>query len=120
MFHRSVALLLVGSLLPVLGLGAPSAPAPAAPAEPASYHVRIHYRLDAFRTERIRQYKQMPDFLGKGGSVRDADEDVADDEAENPRATRMRGVIPARGLRRILQQRHVRSLLAYPTDTKLP
>ena len=115
MFRRCLSLLLVGLFLPLLSWGAP-----VAPPEPESYHVRIRYQIFARRTERIRQYREMAEFFEKAGFVRDSDEEVPEDEAENQAATRMRGVVPAKGLRALLQQRHVRSLVAYPKGAKLP
>jgi hypothetical protein len=115
MLRRYLALLLVGCLLPLLSWAAPLAPA-----EPVSYHVRIRYQIFAFRTERIRQFREMMDAFKKAGFERDADEEVDADEVENQKSTRMRGVVSPKGLERLLQQRHVRSVLAYPKDAKLP
>ena len=85
-----------------------------------SYHVRIRYQILAFRTERISQYREMTAAFAKAGFVRDADDEPDPDEAENQNATRMRGVVPAKGLDRLVRQRHVRSVLAYPKGAKLP
>jgi hypothetical protein len=115
MIRRYLALLLVGLLSPLLLWAAP-----AAPPEPASYHVRIRYQIFAFRTERIRQYREMVGAFKKAGFERDSDEEIDADEAENQNSTRMRGVVPSKGLNRLVQQRHVRSVLAYPKDAKLP
>jgi hypothetical protein len=115
MFRRYLALLLVGPLLPLLSWAAP-----VAPKEPDSYHVRIRYQIFAFRTERVLQFREMTKAFEQAGFVRDADDEPEADEVENQNATRMRGVVPAKGLDRLVRQRHVRSVLAYPKGTTLP
>src|SRR5262245_59414953 len=93
--------------------------APPAPAEPEAYNVVIRYQIRAFRNERIRQYREMTAAFKAAGFARDPDEDPGD-EAENPRANLMRGTLPARGVRRLLGQRHVGALLLWPEKSKLP
>src|SRR4051794_16746549 len=114
MSRRLIPLILLG-LCTAFVLAAPPAPTP-----PDTYNVLIRYQIIAFRNERLRQYAEMTRALGAAGFVRDPDEDVADDEPDNPKATRMRGTVPAKGVARLLLQRHVRTLVLYPADTKLP
>src|SRR5262245_23899293 len=94
--------------------------APPAPPAPDTYNVLIRYQINAFGNVRLRQYDEMTRALGAAGFVRDPDEDVADDEPDNPKATRMRGTVPAKGVARLLLQRHIRTLVLYPGDAKLP
>src|SRR5262245_23126274 len=84
------------------------------------YDVRIRYRIFAFRTERIRQYRQLRADLAAAGFERDPDEVVADNEADDPNASMMRGTVPASGVKRLLAQRHIRSLLLTPKGVKWP
>jgi hypothetical protein len=114
MLHRFLALALCGLCAAVL-TAAPSAPPP-----PKVWDAQLRYQINAFRNERLRQYAEMSEDLKAAGFQRDPDEEVADDEPENPKATRMRGTIPAKGVARLLKQRHVRTLLLQPKGTKLP
>lgn len=94
--------------------------APPEPPAPAAWNVQIRYRIVAFGSERVRQYRDMLAVFKAAGFQRDADEEVPDNEAENPRTTRMRGTVPARGVQALLKERHVRSLLLSPRSAKLP
>jgi hypothetical protein len=114
MFRRLLALLLV-CLVVAVGIAAP--PAPLAP---ETYNVQLRYSIMAFRTERLRQYEEMLKAFKEVGFVRDPDEVIADDEPDNPNATRMQGRIPTKNVEALIRQRHVRSLLLYPKDSKLP
>src|SRR5262249_39096713 len=88
--------------------------------QPAAWNVEIRYRIFAFRSERIRQYREMLAAFELAGFERDPDEDVSPDEPDNPRATRMRGTVPARGVPKLLAQRHVQALLISPRGAKMP
>lgn len=112
MFRRVIALLLCG-FSTALAL-------PTAPPDPAVWNVHVRYQIFAFRTERLRQYAEMAAVLKAARFERDPDEEVAENEPENPRATRLRGTVPAVSVNRLLGQRHIRSLLLYPKDTTLP
>src|SRR5262245_19578234 len=100
MFRRLLALAVSAVIL--TGLVA----APPAPPQPDTYNALIHYRILAFKSERIRQYREMLAAFKAAGFTRDPDEDPGD-EAENPKINRMRGTLLARGVRRLLAQRHV-------------
>jgi hypothetical protein len=114
MLRRFAALVLPG-LLVASALAAVPEPPP-----PDAWNVLIRYQIQAFRTERLRQYADMMRAFKDLGFVRDPDEVVEPDEPDNPKATRMRGTVPAKNLERLLSQRAVRSLLVYPRGTKLP
>jgi hypothetical protein len=114
MFRRAAPLLLSG-LIVTAGLAVPPAP----PA-PETYNVQLRYQIAAFRTERLRQYHEMLKAFHEAGFVRDPDEVIAEDEPDNPKATRMSGTIAAKNVDQLLRERHVRSLLLYPKGTKLP
>jgi hypothetical protein len=57
----------------------PAAP-PLAPPAPETYDVRISYRINAFRNERLLQYYEMLRFLKKAGFQRDPEEIVPESE----------------------------------------
>src|SRR5690349_227256 len=96
------------------------AAAPLAPPPPQTYDVQISYRINAFRNQRLMQYYEMLRFLKKAGFQRDPDEEVSETEAEDVKQTRMRGTIPGRQARELLNERHIRSILLWPHDVKPP
>jgi hypothetical protein len=114
MLRRCLALALCGLCAAAL------VAAPPAPPAPDVWNVTLRYQIFAFRTERLRQYAEMTEALKAAGFERDPDDIVADDEPENPKATRMRGTIPNKGIARLLSQRHIRTLLLYPKGSTLP
>ncbi|MFO0844547.1 MAG: hypothetical protein U0797_19480 [Gemmataceae bacterium] len=114
MFRRLASLLLVSALGTCL-----SAP-PAQPSAPDAYHARIRLDISAYGSERVPHYRELMQALGQAGFVRDPDEVVADDEPVNPKATRLSGTLPSKGVEAVLNLRHVRSLLLYPKGAKLP
>jgi hypothetical protein len=93
---------------------------PLAPTPPKLYDVQIHYRIAAFRNERIVQFAQMMRYLQEVGFRRDPDEVVPDNEAEDQNATRLRGTVPADRARLLLGDRHVKSILLLPHGAKMP
>ncbi|MGH7223782.1 MAG: hypothetical protein ACRELF_11175, partial [Gemmataceae bacterium] len=97
-----------------------SAAAPPAPAPPETYDVRISYRINAFRNERLLQYYEMLRFLKKAGFQRDPKEVVPDTEPEDVKITRMSGTIPSRRARGLLSERHIHSIQLMPHGAKLP
>src|SRR5262245_51460572 len=96
MFRRLVSLLLLGFLV-MSGLAAPPQP----PA-PETYTALVRYEIFAYRSERVRQYQEMLKALEDAGFKRDPDEVVADDEPDNPKATRMQGTLPSKNVDRLL------------------
>ncbi|HEY7311262.1 MAG TPA: hypothetical protein VH643_18010 [Gemmataceae bacterium] len=96
------------------------AAAPPAPAPPKTYDVQISYRINAFRNQRLMQYYEMMRFLKKAGFQRDPEEEVPETEPEDATRTRMRGTIPARQARELLNERHIRSILLWPHGVKPP
>lgn len=113
MFRRLAALLLVS----VLGTGLAAPPEPPAP---DSYDARVRYEISSYGSERVQQYRDFMKALGEAGFRRDPDEVVADDEAVNPKSTRLQGTVPAKKIDDVLGIRHVRSLLLYPKGAKPP
>jgi hypothetical protein len=113
------------SLVPALGLlflgaGAVWAEAPAAPPPPDVYDVVIRYQINAFSNERLVQYAEMMRALREAGFRRDPDEEVPENEPADAAVTRLRGTLPAAGVDRVLNQRHVRALLLLPRGAKPP
>jgi hypothetical protein len=105
-------------LLTILAVDRVSA-AVSAPPEPANYQVLIRYQISAYRSERIRQYHEMMDRFRTLSFKRDPD-DVTEDEADNPDHVRIRGLIPARSVPKLLQERHVRAAFLVPEGSKPP
>jgi hypothetical protein len=91
-----------------------------APSPPDVYEVRIRYRIQAFRTERVAQFFEMLRYLEAHGFRRDTNEDYWEDEAENPQRVTLRGSIPSNQVQAILAERHVKALLLLPQGAKLP
>src|SRR5262249_20890854 len=94
------------SLLLIVAAGLAAPPGPPAP---ASYNVRIRYGIIAFRNERLKQYTEMLAAFKAAGFVRDKAEKVPEDEALEYKYTRMSGTVPAKGVAKLLRQRHVRT-----------
>jgi hypothetical protein len=82
--------------------------------------VQISYRINAFRNQRLMQYYEMLRFLKKAGFQRDPEEEVSETEAEDVKHTRLRGTIPGRQARELLNERHIRSILLWPHSVKPP
>jgi hypothetical protein len=92
----------------------------AAPATPELYDARIHYRINAFRNERVVQYNEMLRYLQAHGFRRDPEDEPAENEAEDAEHTMLRGTIPGREVDAIARERHVRAVLLVPHGTRLP
>jgi hypothetical protein len=90
---------------------------PARPPRPERYNARVRYQIDAFRNERLMQFNEMVRYFEKLGFVKEAGEE---DEPENPKINRMNGTIAAKDARRLLGERHVKTILLYPEGTTLP
>ena len=71
----------------VLIIGAIALSQPAGPAAPKDYDVTIRYRIDAVGNDRIIQYFGMVNYLKAIGFVREAPEDVPENEPDDPKAT---------------------------------
>src|SRR5262249_21657852 len=89
---------LVGTILLLVA----SPPVKAEPT-PKEYDVRIHYQIDAFRNERLRQFYPMLRYFESIGFQKD---EGPEDEAENPQVTLMTGTIPADNAHKLLRERH--------------
>jgi hypothetical protein len=96
------------------------AAAPPAPPPPETYDVQIAYRINAGRNERLTQYNEMMRFLKRIGFQRDPEDVPSENEPENVAHIRLRGSIPARRARELLDERHIRSVLLIPHGAKLP
>src|SRR5688500_7889795 len=105
----------------LLGLWAVALPQPAAPLAPAAHAATIRYRIDNVGNERIVRYLEMIRYLRSIGFTRDpAEEEGAETEAEDPRASRMRGTIPADRVARLFRDRSVKGVLLVPKGVALP
>ncbi|HEY7329906.1 MAG TPA: hypothetical protein VH592_19885 [Gemmataceae bacterium] len=93
---------------------------PPAPPPPETYDVRISYRINAFRNERLLQYREMMGYLKKVGFQRDPQEEVSETEPEEVAHTRMNGTVAGRSARNLLNERHIRSIQLIPHGAKLP
>src|SRR5262245_13704883 len=107
-------LLLLLLCLPLLFAAAPIVEPPA----PKEWDARIRYRITSFGNERIPQYRETMKALGEAGFART--DEPTEIEADDPRANRLTGTLPTRGIDRVLRQRHVRSLLLVPRGVALP
>jgi hypothetical protein len=88
-----------------------------APAPPKEYRVIIRYRIQAGRTERIRQFFPMVEYFESIGFQKD---EGPDNEAEDASLNRMTGRISSANARKLLTERHVKSIMLLPPDFKFP
>lgn len=110
---RSLALLIVA-----LVTGGTLAQPPRPPA-PDQYDIDIRYRIDAFRNERAKQFKEFMARLAELGFKRDADDDLrgeSTNEIENTTATRLKGTLPSANVAKVLTLRPVMSVLVKPVS----
>jgi len=91
---------------------------PPAPPPPAQYDVQIRYDIDAFRNERVAQYRELLKSLKQVGFVLDQSK-VEDSDPENVNATRLYGTVSADKAREILLVRNVHTILLVPKGVKL-
>src|SRR5262249_53566253 len=91
---------------------------PPSPPPPVEYDVIIRYRIDAARTERIVQFRQMVRYLESIGFSKDPSEN--ENEAEDREATEMTGHIASANMPKILAEPHVRTIMLFPRGAKLP
>jgi hypothetical protein len=109
---------MIRRILPVFFLCLVSLAAPPVPPGPADYDIDIRYRIDAIGNDRIVQHAEMLQSFKEAGFSRS--DTPAADEPINRSANRLTGSVSARGLPRIVGQRHVRSVVALPTGASLP
>jgi hypothetical protein len=89
---------------------------PAGP--PDNYDVVIRYRIDAARTERIVQFFEMTRYLESIGFKKEPSPN--ENEPADATVTEMTGSIASGNLRKILRERHVLTVMAFPQGTKPP
>jgi len=90
---------------------------PVAPPPPKRYDVRLRYQIDAFRKERLEQFNKLLEHFKEIGFDKNPG---PDDEPENPKATRMTGSIDSENARKLLLDRHVKSLILLPAGGMVP
>jgi hypothetical protein len=110
--RRIFILVLFGALAYPCFAGEPAAPTP-----PKRHDVRLRYRIDAFRKERLEQFDKLLAHFKEIGFDKNPG---PDDEPENPKATRMTGSIDSDNARKLLLDRHVKSLLLFPAGAMVP
>ncbi len=79
----------------------------------------VRYSIDAPRNDRVPRFREMLAFFKKHGFTRD-EENAPEDEPDNPRHVLMNGSMAAENARRLLLERHVRSLRLIPERAMLP
>jgi hypothetical protein len=98
--------------------------APATPAQrivpppPPEYAVQFRYRIRVGGNERVVQYREMMRHLAAAGFRRT--DTPESNEAVDPKADRMSGVIAANRVGDLLGEPHVKSILLMPNGYKLP
>jgi hypothetical protein len=90
---------------------------PAAPPPPKRYDVRLRYQIDAFRKERLVLFDELLKHFKEIGFDKNPG---PDDEPENPKYTHMTGSIASEDARKLLVDRHVKSLLLTPAGGMVP
>ncbi len=105
---------LTAALIPAVRAAVP------APPPPAVYDVRIRYRIDAFRNERVVQYTEMMRYLAAHGFRRDPNVEVPENEAEDRKADLLTGTVPGKRALELAAERHVKAILLVPQGAKLP
>jgi hypothetical protein len=104
------------AFLGALAVGPALAEAPQ-PAPPKEYDVQLRYRIRAARNERIVQYFTFIKFLEEVGFRRDPG---PENEPELIDFNRMTGKIAAANVRRLFDDRRVKSLVLFPAGYQLP
>ncbi len=89
----------------------------AAPPPPAKYDVVVRYDIDAFRNQRVAQFRDMVDLLRRFGFAKG---EGPEDEAENRAVNRMSGTIASADARKLLLERHVRAVRLQPAGSDVP
>src|SRR5258708_39671039 len=88
------------------------------PPPPDEYDVVIRYRIDAARTERIIQFREMIRYLEAIGFKKDPSEN--ENEAEDRAAIEMTGRIASANVRKILAESHIRTIMLFAKGVKAP
>jgi hypothetical protein len=91
-----------------------------APPPPAVYDARIRYRIDAFRNERVAQFREMMAYLQARGFRRDPGAGDPETEAEDRQASLLVGTVPGKRALELLGERHLKALLLVPQGAMLP
>ncbi len=119
--NRTMYLVWLPPFLALLVTLSPCHPATLSSAEPPdAYDVQITYRINAFRNQRLLQYREMMRYLAKLGFQRNPQEAASETEAEDVSHTRMSGTIPSRNAHNLLNERHIYSIQLIPHGAKLP
>src|SRR5688572_16324310 len=109
-----------GLLLAALLLSAgPAAAQVAYPPRPEKYDVRFRYSIQAGRDERIRQFREMEQFL-KGVGFVPAPREDADLDAFDPTAERMNGTMPSANAARLFEDPRIQTAVFVPAGRQLP
>jgi hypothetical protein len=87
------------------------------PPPPAEYQVVLRYRIHAGRTERLKQYFALLEYLERVGFQKDPGDDG---EPEDTTHNQMTGKIASANARRLLDNPHIKTLLLLPPGFKLP
>ena len=101
-----------------------SRPSPAAaqvayPPRPEKYDVHLRYRIRADRDERIRQFREMEQFLKDVGFVPAPRED-ADLDAFDPIAERLNGTMPSANAARLFEDPRIQTAVFVPAGPPTP
>jgi hypothetical protein len=106
-------------VIAVAALAVPSSAAePAAPRPPEEYDVIIEYQIDAFRNERLKQYAEMLKYLTSVGFKPAPPKE--DDDPEDRTQTKLLGTIAPANVRKLLGERHVRTVFVIAKGVKPP
>lgn len=102
----------------LLAVSGARAAEPAAPPPPTEFDVVIRYRIDAPPVQRVPQYEAMMKYLASVGFKRTSP--ASDTEPEDAAATELAGTIAGTSARKLLGERHVKTVLLVPHGAKLP
>src|SRR5262249_8187657 len=99
--------------------------APAEPPPPPEYFAFVRYKIDAFRHERVVQFREMKKYLESIGFKKEEPGENEEDEEENPRTVLLRGTIASGGdgakvIANLLRERHVQMVMLVPADAGPP
>lgn len=106
-------------LAALLASAVPAAAQVAYPPRPEKYDVHFRYRIRADRDERIRQFREMEQFL-KGVGFVPAPREDADLDAFDPTAERMNGTMPSANAARLFEDPRIQTAVFVPAGRQLP